>query len=408
MNILVLNAGSSSLKSHLYQLDGDRLPAHPPEPAWQAEIDWTVAHDHGVLSAGTGNHRISMNLRRNDRQGDWAIRRLLSTLTEGQTGVLNALEEIDVVGHRVVHGGDLYEPTSITPEVKQIIARLVPLAPAHNPAQLAGIEAIESILDSVPQVAVFDTAFHRQMPEEAQRYPIPDEWFAMGIRRYGFHGISHAYCTDRAAQLMERPPESLKLITLHLGHGCSLAAVAGGRCVDTTMGFTPLEGIMMGSRSGSIDPGIVFHLQREEGLDVDQIDRVLNRESGLLGVSGRSSDMRTIEAEAQRGDPRALLALRMFVHRLRAGMGAMLASLAGLDALVFTAGIGEHSARIREESCAPFAYLGLRLDPRRNETAQADQSIAAPDSTVEILVVRTREEWAIARECWLVKQSAPA
>ena len=407
MNILILNAGSGSLKSHLYQVD-DQLPEHPPEPAWWAAIDWTVARGHGVLSASTANHRISINLPRNQRQGNRGIRRLLSTLIEGQTGVLNALDEIDVVGHRVVHGGDLHEPTSITPEVKQIIGHLVPLAPAHNPTQLAGIEAIASILDGVPQVAVFDTAFHRRMPEEAQRYPIPDEWFAMGIRRYGFHGISHAYCTSRATQLLERSPESLKLIICHLGHGCSLAAVAGGRCVDTTMGFTPLEGIMMGTRSGSIDPGIVLHLQREQGLNVDQIDQVLNRNSGLLGVSGRSSDMRTIEAEAQRGDPQALLAVRMFVHRLRAGIGAMMASLGGIDALVFTAGIGEHSSRIREESCAPFAYLGLRLDPRRNETAQADQNVATPDSTVEILVVRTREEWAIARECWLIKQSAPA
>ena len=407
MNILVLNAGSSSLKSHLYQVDGDQLPVHPPEPEWQAAIDWTVANDHGVLSASTANHRISMNLRKHQREGDFAIRRLLRTLTEGRTGVLNALEEIDVVGHRVVHGGDLHEPTSITPDVTQTIARLVPLAPAHNPAQLAGIEAIESILDSVPQVAVFDTSFHRQMPEEAQRYPIPDEWLAMGIRRYGFHGISHAYCTERAAQLMERPRESLKLITCHLGHGCSLAAVAGGRCVDTTMGFTPLEGLMMGSRSGSIDPGVVLYLQREQGLDVHQIDRVLNHESGLLGVSGHSSDMRTIEAQAERGDPRALLALRMFVHRLRSGVGAMLASLGGLDALVFTAGIGEHSARIREEACTPFAHLGLRLDSSRNEKARADQSVAAPDSSVEILVLRTREEWAIARECWRLKQPAP-
>ena len=400
MNILVLNAGSGSLKGHLYRVDDGRLPEHPPEPAWQAVIDWTVADDHGVLSAVTAKHRISMELPRDHREGDRAVRTLLGTLTDGEPRVLKALEEIDAVGHRVVHGGDLHAPTLITPEVKENIARLIPLAPAHNPAQLAGIEAIESILGNVPQVAVFDTAFHRQMPEEAQRYPIPDKWFEAGIRRYGFHGISHAYCVDRAAQLMERPPQSLKLITCHLGHGASLAAVAGGRSVDTTMGFTPLEGIMMGTRSGSIDPAIVFHLQRERGLTVDQIDRMLNQESGLLGVSGRSSDMRVIEAEAERGDPRAVLALRMFVHRLRSGIGAMLASLAGLDALVFTAGIGEHSAQIRREACAPFAYLGLRLDPQRNETVQADQSIAAPDSTVEILVVRTREEWAVARECW--------
>ncbi len=408
MNILVLNAGSGSLKGHLYLVDDDRLPEHPPEPVWRAAIDWTVAHDHGALTAHAANHRISMDLPRDDRDGERAVHALLGTLTEGKTRVLDALREIDVVGHRVVHGGALHEPMPITPEVKHEIARLAPLAPDHNPAQLAGIEAIDSLLSGVPQVAVFDTAFHRQMPEEAQRYPIPDEWFSLGIRRYGFHGISHAYCADRAAQLMERPPPSLKLITCHLGHGSSLAAVEGGRSVDTTMGFTPLEGVMMGTRSGSIDPGIVFHLQREEGLEVAEIERILNSESGLLAVSGRSSDMRTIEAAADRGDPRALLALRMFVHRLRAGIGAMAASLGGVDALVFTAGIGEHSARIRAEACGPFAYLGLRLDPERNATAQGDQSIAAADSAVQVLVVRTREEWQIARECWHALRAARA
>ena len=408
MRILVLNAGSGSLKGHLYVLGGDRLPEQPPEPAWEAAIDWTEADDHGVLRARAATRSVTRELPREYRNGAQAVRALLATLTEGETGVVDSLGAIDAVGHRVVHGGDLHEPTPITAAVEQEIARLEPLAPDHNPAQLAGIRAVAAILGAVPQLAVFDTAFHRRMPEEAERYPLPDDWFALGIRRYGFHGISHGYCASRAAELLNRPLDSLRLITCHLGHGSSLAAVAEGRSVDTTMGFTPLEGLMMGTRSGSIDPSIALYLQREEGLRAEEVERILTHESGLLGVSGRSSDMRTIEAAADRGDPRALLALRMFVHRLRAGIGAMAASLGGVDALVFTAGIGEHSVQIRAEACAPFAHFGLRLDPERNATARADQSIGAAGSAVAVLVVRTREEWAIAREWWRTMRAPPA
>ncbi len=397
MNVLVLNAGSSTLKSHLYQFDEGLAPQEPLSPRWEGYVDWTASADHGVLTARAGTKGVEQSLALEIRAADEGVSALLQTLIGGATRVLDELSEVDVVGHRVVHGGpDLADPVLITAEVKDVIAEVVPLAPDHNPAELRGIESIETALRHVPQVAAFDTAFHRTMPEEAERYPLPAQWYERGVRRYGFHGISHRYSAQRAAQIMGRPVDSLRVITCHLGNGSSLAAVRGGRSVDTTMGFTPMEGLMMGSRSGSIDPGVILHLMRTEGLDPGEVNDLLNHRSGLLGVSAISSDLRSIETAALEGDPRAELAITMFVHRLRAGIGSMVASLGGVDALVFTAGIGEHSARIRQEACAAFAFLGLRLDPERNRSSGSDRSVAAADSTVEVLVVHAREEWAIA------------
>jgi acetate kinase len=326
---------------------------------------------------------------------------MLDTLVQGETQVLNRLAEIDMVGHRVVHGGTRYsQAILVTPEVAAAIAALSTLAPAHNPANLAGIEAMATVLGDTPQVAVFDTAFHSQMPLAAVAYPIPYEWFERGIRRYGFHGISHQYCAHRAAQILGQPLESLKLITCHLGNGCSLAAVRDGISIDTTMGFTPLEGLMMGNRSGSIDPAILIHLLREHGFDADQLDHLLNQASGLKGISQLSNDMRTIMAAIAEGNAQAQLAFDLYIHRLRAGIGAMLASLGGVDALIFTAGVGENNAQIRAQACAAFPFLGLRLDAAQNAAVTLDSDIATPDSLVRVLVVHTQEDWAIARECW--------
>lgn len=401
MNVLVLNAGSSTLKSHLYQFDEGLAPQEPLSPRWEGYVDWTASADHGVLTARAGMKEVEQSLALEIRAADEGVSALLQTLIGGATRVLDELSEVDVVGHRVVHGGpDLADPVLITAEVKDVIAEVVPLAPDHNPAELRGIESIETALRHVPQVAAFDTAFHRTMPEEAERYPLPAQWYERGVRRYGFHGISHRYSAQRAAQIMGRPVD--RVITCHLGNGSSLAAVRGGRSVDTTMGFTPMEGLMMGSRSGSIDPGVILHLMRTEGLDPGEVNDLLNHRSGLLGVSAISSDLRSIEKAALEGDPRAELAITMFVHRLRAGIGSMMASLGGVDALVFTAGIGEHSARIRQEACAAFAFLGLRLDPERNRASGSDRSVAAADSTVEVLVVHAREEWAIAVESYRI------
>jgi acetate kinase len=399
MKILVLNAGSSSQKSCLYELN-EVLPDRPPQPVWEAQIDWN--HREGVtelkVETASGTEQEE-EFASDSRQA--AISRMLETLWQGKTQVINSLNEIDIVGHRVVHGGqDYQQSTLISPDVKEAIARLSVFAPVHNPVNLEGIEALEKILPNRPQVAVFDTAFHAQLPPAAFVYPGPYEWLEDGIRRYGFHGISHQYCARRAAQILNRDLTDLRLISCHLGNGCSLAAIRGGWSVDTTMGFTPLDGLMMGSRSGAIDPGIIIHLLRRSDLTAEKLDNILNRNSGLKGISGVSSDMRQIGEAITQGNEKAQLALDIYIHRLRAGIGAMLASLGGLDALIFTAGVGENSAVVRAAACEAFGFLGLKLDGEKNQHSPVDEDIAAVDSAARVLVIHTQEDWEIARECW--------
>lgn len=397
VKILVLNAGSSSQKSCLYQLTEDAQ--RPPAPLWEATVDWS--HHQGAADVrvetieGVVLKEEILTTSRPD-----VIAHLLDTLWQSDTKVIEHLSEIDVVGHRIVHGGQEYRHSVlITPEVKQAIDRLSLLAPAHNPANLEGIEAIEKVLPAVPQVAVFDTAFHAHLPEAAAIYPGPYDWVERGIRRYGFHGISHQYCAQRAAELLGQELTSLKLVTCHLGNGCSLAAIREGHSVDTTMGFTPLEGLMMGSRSGSVDPGLLIHLLRQENYTVDELDTLLNKESGLKGISGISADMRQVTAAIAQGNARAQLAFDIYLHRLRSGIGSMLASLGGLNALIFTAGVGEHHAVLRSQVCEAFEFLGWRLDAEQNQQSPVDQDIATAESTVRILVIHTQEDWAIAQEC---------
>lgn len=398
MYLLVLNAGSSSQKSSLYRL-GTELPQQPPEPLWLGHIDWT-ASDFGSLTIKSNGVQQQTELSNRDQ----ALEMMLNTLVEGETKVLDHLEQIDLVGHRVVHGGAKYsQPTIITAEVKSAIADLIPLAPNHNPAHLEGIEAIAKILPEVTQIAVFDTAFHSQIPEPAKVYPLPYEWFERGIQRYGFHGISHQYCATKTAQILDKSLDSLKIITCHLGNGCSLAAIANGICIDTTMGFSPLEGLMMGTRCGSIDPQILLYLMREYGLNGDELNQLLTKESGLLGVSGISADMRAIIAASAEGQKRSQLAFDIYIHRLRSSIGAMIASLGGLDVLVFTAGVGENTAKLRAETCEQFAFLGLHLDTDKNNARPMNEDIATEDSQVRILVIHTEEDWAIATQCWQLK-----
>jgi acetate kinase len=399
MKVLVLNAGSSTQKSCLYNLPGQTLPEHPPEPIWKADIDWLATPEQGLLTVKANGVKQETSLPLDNRaQG---IARLLHTLIDGDTKVLESLAEITVVGHRVVHGGtDYSQATLITPEVKETIRHLIPLAPAHNPAHLEGIEAIEQVLGNVPQVAVFDTAFHASMPDEAAIYPIPYVWSTKGIRRYGFHGTSHQYCAQRAAQVLGKPLETLKLVTCHLGNGCSLAAIAGGKSIDTTMGFTPLEGLMMGSRSGSIDPAILIYLMREHQFTPEQLNSLLNKESGLKGISGVSGDLRAIFKAIEEGNPRAELALAMYIHRLKGLIGSMVAVLNGLDALIFTAGVGENAAPVREKVCTGLSFFGLELDPDKNNSRPVDEDISTPTSPVRILVIHTEEDWAIAQAAW--------
>src|SRR5947207_10098683 len=334
MKILVLNAGSSSQKSRLYELE-NTLPDLPIAPLWEAYAD--SAEHPGVteLKITTAQGQTLEEELQTDSRQD-VIAHLLNTLWSGKTQVLAQPSDIDIVGHRVVHGGQEFrESTLITPTVKDAIRHLSSYAPLHNPVNLEGIEAVERILPHVPQVAVFDTAFHSQLPLAALVYPGPYEWFEEGIHRYGFHGISHQYCDGRAAQILGRDLASLRLIICHIGNGCSLAAISGGRSIDTTMGFTPLEGLMMGSRSGTDDPGILIYLMRQKGYSPDQFDTLLNKQSGLKGISGVSSDMREVLSAIREGNERARLAFDSYIHRLRSFIGAMLASLVRVDARFF-------------------------------------------------------------------------
>ena len=393
MKILVLNAGSSSQKSCLYEVAGEALPEVQPKPLWEAQTDGTKLK----VSTQTG---ATLEEVVSDSSSS-AIAHLLETLWSGEARVLEHPRDIDIVGHRVVHGGrEFVRPTCINEEVKAAIKRLSPLAPSHNPAALAGIEAVERLFGSVPQIAVFDTAFHASLPDAAAVYPIPFKWTEEGIRRYGFHGISHEDAAHRAARILGRDLTTLRLITCHLGNGCSLCAIQDGKSVDTTMGFTPLEGLMMGTRSGSVDPGILLYLMREKGLSADELDQMLNRESGFKGVSGLSGDLRDIDAARASGNVRAQLAFDVYVHRLRSGVGEMLATLGGLDALVFTGGVGEHSPAIRAAVCEAFGFLGVSVARDKNESAALDGDIATPESTKRVLVIEAQEDWAIARECW--------
>jgi acetate kinase len=406
VKILVLNSGSSSQKSSLYEL-GAPLPESPPEPLWEGKIEWHGDRAALEISNSSGTkHREEMSA--GPRQE--ATARLLDALTSGAARAVSDKSEIAAVGHRIVNGGREYtQPAMITAEVKSAIQRMAVFAPLHNRVELEGIELIEKMVGRIPQVAVFDTAFHSKLPDAAAIYPGPYEWIAQGIRRFGFHGINHQYCAERTARLLGKKLRELTIVTCHLGNGCSLAAIQDGRSIDTTMGFTPLEGLMMGTRSGSVDPGILTYLMREQNLSGQALDDLLNKKSGLLGISGVSGDMREIVAAMKNGNERARLAFDIFVHRLQTGIGAMIAALGGLDALVFTAGIGEHSPEVREAACANFDFWGLKLDTTKNVSPssepQADLDISTSASRVRVLVVRAQEDWAIAKECW--KLAAP-
>jgi acetate kinase len=400
MKILVLNSGSSSQKSCLYEI-GDSVPDDPLACLWEGKIEWEGDVAEVSVKNATG---VVRKARINITSRAHAIEHLLAALWNGDAQAVSGPSEIDVVGHRVVHGGPHYEdPVFITREVKSAIAKVSAFAPLHNRAELEGMEIVAKLLGAVPQIAVFDTGFHRKMPLAAKVYPGPYEWFAEGIHRYGFHGINHQYCAGRAARLLGRDLNSLKLVSCHLGNGCSLAAIHDGRSIDTTMGFTPLEGLMMGTRSGSVDPGILTYLMRQRGITAQRLDEILNKESGLLGISGLSGDMRQIHAAVKKGHERAQLAFDIYIHRLQSGIGAMAAVLGGVDAVIFTAGVGENSPEVRAATCENLGYFGLRLDPDNNLRPVLDQDIAASDSSVRVLVIRAQEDWAIAKQCWILQ-----
>jgi acetate kinase len=398
MKILVLNAGSSSQKSRLYEIL-DHPSITPPTPLWAADMNWMQQKGVAELKITANGQTTTQELPTEALSN--TIEPMLKTLWSGKTQVIAQPTDIAIVGHRVVHGGPHYhQSVLITPDVKAEIQRLAEFAPLHNPENLKGIEEAERILGNVAQIAVFDTAYHSHLPPETMIYPGPYHWFEQGIRRYGFHGISHQYCGRRGAQIVGRDLTSLRIVNCHLGNGCSLAAIRSGQSIDTTMGLTPLEGLMMGTRSGSIDPSILLYLQREHGYSAAQLDQILNKESGLKGISGVSGDMRQILQAIKEDNQRAELALSMYVYRLRYFIGAMIASLGGIDVLTFTGGVGENAAEVRAKTCEAFRFLGLQLDQIKNAVSPVDQDIATAESAVRILIVHTEEDWEIARECW--------
>lgn len=396
MKVLVLNSGSSSQKSALFDI-GTTLPLDPPDPLWRAEIEWTAKTGKLRVRTTTGAS-LEEEVSGSDRQS--VIRRMLEMLWSGPTATVENGSAIDIVGHRIVHGGHKLDNAAlVTPEVKSVIASVAAFAPLHNRAELEGIEIVEHLIGKARQVAVFDTGFHRTLPPAAAAYPGPYEWLQQGIRRYGFHGINHQYCSERAAHLLGRELSSLKLVSCHLGNGCSLAAIEGGRSIDTTMGFTPLDGLMMGSRSGSVDPSILTYLMRQGSLTAHDLDEMLNKQSGLLGISGISSDMRDVLTAIRQHNKRAKLAFDMFVHRLQQGIAAMASSLGGINVLVFTAGIGERSPEVRDATCEKLQFLGIQLDPEKNAASPADQPISSAGSKVNTMIIRAQEDWAIATTC---------
>jgi len=385
--ILVCNAGSSSFKFSLFDAEDEVLLV-------DGGIDWIRKPTRLVFRrAGQPEIREELKL---EKHAD-AAARILDDLQAGPLPALHSLEELRAVGHRVVHGGERYSSAVvITPEVKRAIEELTELAPLHNAASLNGITVVEVVLPKVPQVAAFDTAFHATLSEAARTYPLPQKWTReWGIRRYGFHGLSHSYCAGQAAKMIGR--RDLRFVIAHLGNGASVSAVRDGMSVDTSMCFTPLEGLMMGTRSGSVDPGILIYLLQHKGLHVNALDKALNYESGLLGISGISSDLRQILSELPH-NPDARLAIDVYVHRIVQTIGAMAATLGGVDALVFTAGVGERAGEIRKRVCEKLKYLGLELDRTANETCKPDADISMPASKARILVIATREDLTIMRE----------
>ena len=387
MSVLLLNAGSSSLKCTLMESDGSAVVA-------RASADWAgpvTRYECSVPGGESASQDVPW------RGHAEAARRVLGDLVSDHIGVRSSA--LAAVGHRIVHGGEFTASVRIEADVRARISALAELAPLHNPPGLETLAAAEAALPDVPHVAVFDTAFHASLPPEAHTYPVPGHWTCdFGIRRYGFHGLSHAYCAGRAAEMVGRPVEALRLVICHLGHGCSAAAVLAGRSIDTTMGFTPLDGLMMATRSGSLDPGIVLHVQLRHGLAAKQVEEALNHESGLLGVSGGSGDMREVLASARAGDERARLALDVYTHRVRQAIGALAVTLGGVDALVFTAGVGENSPDVRAASCRGLACLGLELDAEANAFCRPDADVARRGSSARILVIATREDLTMLRE----------
>lgn len=388
MNVLVINAGSSSLKYQLFEMEKQKVLAKGI--CERIGIDGRIKHcvqgkDDYIAEVSMQNHAE-------------AIKCVISILMDKERGVISGMNEIDAVGHRAVHGGEMFsESAVVNEEVIKAMESCVPLAPLHNPAVLTGIRASFEVMGNIPQVVVFDTAFHQTMPKVAYIYPIPYKYYEENkIRRYGFHGTSHRYVSERSAALLGKPLSELKIITCHLGNGSSITAVDHGKSVDTSMGFTPLAGLPMGTRSGDIDPAIVEFISELEGKSAKQVLSILNKESGVFGVSGVSSDFRDISSAAAQGNERATLAIKIFLYSIKKHIGAYAAAMGGVDAVVFTAGIGENSMEFRLSACEGLEFMGIRIDEKKNRTRGVEAEISADDSATKVFVIPTNEELVIA------------
>ncbi|WP_172196268.1 acetate/propionate family kinase [Saccharibacillus qingshengii] len=402
MKVLVINSGSSSLKYQLYDMTDESVLAKG--------LVERIGMDSSILTHKPAGKEevveVSEILEHNT-----AIRKVIDKLTDSVHGVVSSVDEINAVGHRVVHGGEFFnESALVNKEAKKNIRALIDLAPLHNPAAVMGIEATEVNMPGVPQVVVFDTAFHQTMPERSYLYAIPRVLYSKyKVRRYGFHGTSHYYVSLAAAEFLGKPIEDMKIITAHIGNGGSLTAIQGGVSVDTSMGMTPLEGLMMGTRSGDLDPAIVPYVMNKEELSVGEVNSMLNKHSGLLAISGISSDMRDITDGWESGDKNATLAFEMYEYRLRKYIGSYAAAMNGVDVLVFTAGVGENSAIVRKVVCENLSYLGIEIDEELNKVRSGDpRRISTPNSKVEVLVVPTNEELVIARDTYRIVEASKA
>lgn len=387
-NILAINAGSSSLKFQLVRVPEETIVA-------KGLIERIGLRDSFITV--TVNERKIKKLEEIPNH-EVAVQLLMDSLLE--TGVIKSLHEIHGIGHRVVHGGEIYsDSVKITEEVLQTLRKLSELAPLHNPANITGIESFKKVLPNVPAIAVFDTAFHQTMPESSFLYSIPYSYYEnYGIRKYGFHGTSHKYVSERAAELLNRPIETTRFISCHLGNGASIAAIQYGKSIDTSMGFTPLAGVTMGTRSGNIDPALIPFLMEKTSQDAEQVLDVLNKKSGMLGVSGFSSDLRDIVEEAEKGNDRAQLALDVFANRIHKYIGSYAARMNGVDAIIFTAGIGENSAVVRAKVLQGLQFMGVYMDPELNKQIGKETAINYPHSPVKVLVIPTNEEIMIVRD----------
>ena len=386
--VISINAGSSSLKFQLIEM--------PEEEVIAKGLVERIGLDNSIfgLKYNDVDEEEILDIPNHDKAVELLLERLMSS------GVIQSLEEIDGVGHRVVHGGEKFsDSVLVTDEVLAEIENVSELAPLHNPANVTGIKAFKEILPNIPAVAVFDTAFHQSMPPESYLYSLPYEYYEKyGIRKYGFHGTSHKYVSERAAEMLGQPADRLRLITCHIGNGASVAAIENGKSVDTSMGFTPLEGVTMGTRSGSLDPALIPYIMDKTGKNVDEVLQVLNKESGLLAISGFSSDLRDIQKRADQGDERATLALNIFADRIHHYIGSYASKMNGVDAIIFTAGIGENSKVVRELILQGLEFMGVYWDPVLNEVQGEEALINYPHSPVKVLVIPTNEEVMIARD----------